>query len=221
MSSDDEDDELRDFQNGDSSSDGDSDSISCDDDDDDSVRLHGDGRTLRTPGLLEVDDLLLNAMEGNLNLTHKNYQKVTKRLQSRDRRQKTGKGIQQESPVKGNKQKSAATSIPQQRATPSEASSTKSASITEAQNYSQGIGAIEVNDDTSLDGGSKKLGSQKSPKLLRTQTTITHPKKRRGRPPKKVTKDADEETTLKGKNCKEAQVYEGVGMKGSKHDMMG
>ncbi|KAI8139643.1 hypothetical protein BJV82DRAFT_625584, partial [Fennellomyces sp. T-0311] len=104
MLSDDEDDELRDFQNGDSSSDSDSDSISCDDDDDDSVRLHGDGRTLRTPGLLEVDDLLcddhlpelveatlksylpwtlnslVNAMEGNLNLTHKNYQKVTKRL---------------------------------------------------------------------------------------------------------------------------------------------
>ncbi|KAI8137504.1 hypothetical protein BJV82DRAFT_661282 [Fennellomyces sp. T-0311] len=161
MSSDDEDDELRDFQNGDSSSDGDSDSISCDDDDDDSVRLHGDGRTLRTPGLLET------------------------------------------------------------RGTDIYFTSAKSASITEAQNYSQGIGAIEVNDDTSLDGGSKKLGSQKSPKLLRTQTTITHPKKRRGRPPKKVTKDADEETTLKGKNCKEAQVYEGVGMKGSKHDMMG
>ncbi|KAI8146394.1 hypothetical protein BJV82DRAFT_601597 [Fennellomyces sp. T-0311] len=71
MSSDDEDDELRDFQNGDSSSDGDSDSISCDDDDDDSVRLHGDGRTLRTPGLLKVDDLLCDdhlpeLVEGNL-----------------------------------------------------------------------------------------------------------------------------------------------------------
>ncbi|KAI8136499.1 hypothetical protein BJV82DRAFT_640113 [Fennellomyces sp. T-0311] len=59
MSSDDLDDELRDFQNGDSSSDG------------DSVRLHGDGRTLRTPGLLEVDDLLCDdhlpeLVEGNL-----------------------------------------------------------------------------------------------------------------------------------------------------------
>ncbi|KAI8144273.1 hypothetical protein BJV82DRAFT_712791 [Fennellomyces sp. T-0311] len=160
---------------------------------DDSVRLHGDVRTLRTRGLLEVDDLLTDdnlpeLVGGNLEKLStldavlssesdesepesdtqeppKNHRKATV---SRDRRQKTGKGIQQVSPVKGNKQKSAAKSIPQQRATLSEASSStgvvhkpKSASTAEVQNSGRDIGAIEVNDGTGLGGGKKLTGRPK------------------------------------------------------------